>query len=732
MANLFDKVSHDFMNAIKGVLEAKSVNKHGHDHVGKEDADIDNDGDSDKSDKYLHNRRKAIGKAMMKKEEAETLDELSTKTLRNYRAKAKDDAYDAADVDDDRRLRKRSMGSWKAGEKILKRGDALRKEEAEELDELSKDTMRSYMDKASDARGHRKLATKKVDNRYSGVQKASAKLAKEEVEQVDEISKAMAGRYVKKAAASIDLTAWRQGHKEAGAGNPSKQLEKKLSKRHKGIETAVKKLTKEESDYLEKDLKKRKVNNDKAIKDMKKMGSPMKNPHFGEEVEQIDELSKKTLGSYVKKASGAERNNNRTVGKNLPITSIASYQGDSETGHFGKRFNQHTYDRVQRLRKNRETGIKTAVNKLTKEEIEMIEAKMAGVAPGSMDGDKHMCATKVFHKEWNEGTPIKTMHADPDAEGLIEWYDVMFDHGIERVMTEDMEVLQAESHMHSKKKMKEGYVPTSDEPTAADKKTAAKVRAMMSKEKMKEEAKPDYSEAGDAERIRKRQEGDQKTRDAEKAFEKRAKSIKHAAEFLQRYKASKGVKEEVEQVDELSKNTMLRYVSANKKSEKAAQAKGDYSKSDRRIRGTDMAVRKYTATNNKYVRVPATEEVELDEARGRPKKAGQMDYTVHPITKEKLMHNNPEHMKKIEKLQKNKVLEKPKTEANQHIMNQLQKAKLSMQGGSTIQFTHGSAKHVSGTHAAKLLTKYAGMKPDEKEAFQKKIGHSHEELMKHV
>ena len=34
------------------------------DPVGKEDSDIDNDGDSDKSDKYLHNRRKAIGKAI--------------------------------------------------------------------------------------------------------------------------------------------------------------------------------------------------------------------------------------------------------------------------------------------------------------------------------------------------------------------------------------------------------------------------------------------------------------------------------------------------------------------------------------------------------------------------------------------------------------------------------------------------------------------------------------------
>lgn len=34
------------------------------DPVGKENDDIDNDGDVDKSDKYLHNRRKAIGKAM--------------------------------------------------------------------------------------------------------------------------------------------------------------------------------------------------------------------------------------------------------------------------------------------------------------------------------------------------------------------------------------------------------------------------------------------------------------------------------------------------------------------------------------------------------------------------------------------------------------------------------------------------------------------------------------------
>ena len=89
-------------------------------------------------------------------------------------------------------------------------------------------------------------------------------------------------------------------------------------------------------------------------------------------------------------------------------------------------------------------------------------------------------------------------------------------------------------------------------------------------------------------------------------------------------------------------------------------------------------------------------------------------------------------MAKIEKLQKHGVLPKPKTEAGQHIINQLQKAKTSMTGGTKIHFTHGDSKEVSGAHASKLLDKYAGMKPNEKEDFQKKIGHSHEQLMKHV
>ena len=51
----------DMSNA-PSVKEAKKL-----DPVGQEDADIDNDGDTDKSDEYLHKRRKAIRKAMSRR-----------------------------------------------------------------------------------------------------------------------------------------------------------------------------------------------------------------------------------------------------------------------------------------------------------------------------------------------------------------------------------------------------------------------------------------------------------------------------------------------------------------------------------------------------------------------------------------------------------------------------------------------------------------------------------------
>ena len=83
------------------------------------------------------------------------------------------------------------------------------------------------------------------------------------------------------------------------------------------------------------------------------------------------------------------------------------------------------------------------------------ESPVDGVAKGSLEGDKHMCASKIFHKEWNEGTPIIGEHAEP-VNGEVSWYKVMFEHGIETVEVNDpkVEILEAGSHGAHKKPAK--------------------------------------------------------------------------------------------------------------------------------------------------------------------------------------------------------------------------------------------------------------------------------------
>jgi len=62
-----DKYLHKRRKAIGNAISKKKSVKEALDPVGQEDDDIDNDGDTDSSDKYLHKRRKAIGKAISKK-----------------------------------------------------------------------------------------------------------------------------------------------------------------------------------------------------------------------------------------------------------------------------------------------------------------------------------------------------------------------------------------------------------------------------------------------------------------------------------------------------------------------------------------------------------------------------------------------------------------------------------------------------------------------------------------
>jgi hypothetical protein len=154
------------------------------DPVGREDKDIDNDGDHDKSDKYLLNRRKAIGNAMGKRMEEGAMDS----DVVGGGAVTKDNKPVVSSTAPKVNTSGPSA-SDKAG--LAAKIGAMKEEK---LDELKKTTLGSYVGKAANANYGKeklerekgvKLAMDKIKGRY-GVVKAT------EETQIDEVSKGRA------------------------------------------------------------------------------------------------------------------------------------------------------------------------------------------------------------------------------------------------------------------------------------------------------------------------------------------------------------------------------------------------------------------------------------------------------------------------------------------------------------------------------------------------------------
>ena len=242
----------------------------------------------DRKDKYgnpiknvaKHLAKKAMNDFSKKNEEVEVIDELSKATMGRYIKKAAtkigtQGVTAGLKIAKDERSQKNFDTIGKRERGISTAVKKLTKEEVEELDELSIGTMKSYGDKRARTAfsGGRKpgqsvdagikMKSKQINSLALSKTKinrardtGSTVLNKEEVEQVDEVSKRTLGRYINKAKDSIDMTSYRSGIKDGTAissSTPYKSnnpLEKKLTKRHKGIETAVKKLTKEDIDAV--------------------------------------------------------------------------------------------------------------------------------------------------------------------------------------------------------------------------------------------------------------------------------------------------------------------------------------------------------------------------------------------------------------------------------------------------------------------------------------------------
>jgi Pyruvate/2-oxoacid:ferredoxin oxidoreductase gamma subunit len=216
-------------------------------------------------------------------------------------------------------------------------------EEVEKLDELKKSTLGSYIKKANvDAMKHAQKSGEynnpdqpkhfsKAMDRMRGVKKATDKLvAKEEVEELDELKKSTLGSYVKKAAGSMaGKTAVAAAQASSSMGKSSPDIKRGIVNRMAGITRATDKLAKEE-------------------------------------VEQIDELKKSTLGSYVRKASvDAYRR-----GQDVEYHTGAR---DANDNYGAKRRHAELTDKARAKASNRITGIEKATRKLAKEEVEGLD-----------------------------------------------------------------------------------------------------------------------------------------------------------------------------------------------------------------------------------------------------------------------------------------------------------------------------------------------------------------------
>jgi ketosteroid isomerase-like protein len=179
----------------------------------------------------------------------------------------------------------------KLDEQGIKALDEVFAEEVEQLDELSKTTLGSYVNKASknaamyaaDSVGMANVSSKarnprvkaaaekysdesheKRMSRLAGVGKAVKRLTKEEVEtemeQIDELAKSTLGSYIKKAAKDQSSDAYDHGEEEnrryyeggdSESDSDSADRERRMANREKGIGRAVKKITKAEVETIE-------------------------------------------------------------------------------------------------------------------------------------------------------------------------------------------------------------------------------------------------------------------------------------------------------------------------------------------------------------------------------------------------------------------------------------------------------------------------------------------------
>jgi hypothetical protein len=244
---------------------------------------------------------------------------------------------------------------------------------------------------------------------------------KEEAEQIDELSKDTLASYAKKATKDARMTQSIGKDFEASANKSRKpsmkdaaqsladKYKSKSRSREAGIGKAIDRLAKEEVELGEAAqkvdipayLRKQQGQSPLKLSDLKRKDTISDKENLAKlrNEEQIDELSKGTLGSYIKKAKGSAISSSQVMG-----------MGSSMTG-------QKTQDKAEKNVQKRASGINKAVDRLTKEELD--EAMINGreyASHGLMHPDH---AARDIHKVSGQSIDFYAHGTGDKVEGKV-------------------------------------------------------------------------------------------------------------------------------------------------------------------------------------------------------------------------------------------------------------------------------------------------------------------------
>ena len=492
----------------------------------RKDKDIDNDGDVDSSDKYLHKRRKAISKAVKgeakkeKKDDVEInpkmddmrekvqipdkmkkkMDKIVKALKKSVGAHAKqaktigkmtsmdkpDDIQEKHGGDHVSTGRKMTDAEMKKREDIKKglmksKSDfkdrygkdadqvmnALATKKAMEsvVNEISRQTLGSYSRKASDASMNRNLSVKKRDNRVAGVKKAAAKMGENE----DIIRRGDAK--VVKVKGPDGKPMFKKMRPVVKVDDPSDhamKAEEAINEAEMNYKVSIEGLPDffvaaknpgEVKIKMRKMLKKPDMLNkvtrvpDAAMKKHFRLKAQGKDEDEQQPMKEETVMSEDNTNPLVKAVSDILSRNSFNAFRNPePIDEKMSSKEKMAKGLY----NQKGVSPAPKGMVDKAPGDQDAGAKATQKDIMTKKMKDQDKKIPQGASMLHMCAKNVMHEKFGRGECLYGMHAEPDENGHVSHYDIMFNHGIEKNMPiSECEVLYEREHgKHMKKKPK--------------------------------------------------------------------------------------------------------------------------------------------------------------------------------------------------------------------------------------------------------------------------------------